>query len=280
MRGVSPGQRFLPSLLVEYAMKREYKCYLCNLKTSGIESGPNGHGSTHNSFRADEDLRPTEATPLVRFPESNQPTWRVRSRFAFGVLIGMLILGSLIGIYLLYLQSRADNILPPVETPLLLVSREQWCDLPVCRPALAETNMPARYVVVIQTGTTTCNDVFVCTELLKNMQEKYGELLPYNFMVSSNGMTFEGLGWATPSPMYPGLSAIVVAFIGNFTKEIPSTSQLEEAFNLFDFSTTYGHLNRDFTIIGKSTSPDNVPIYLFDSLQNLTQWDRVLSDDY
>ncbi|CAG5043323.1 unnamed protein product [Parnassius apollo] len=56
--------------------------------------------------------------------------------------------------------------------------------------------------------------------------------MPYNFMISSDGETFEALGWRRRSPLFPQYSAdaLLLAFIDNYTQEAPKQAQILEEF--------------------------------------------------
>lgn len=62
-----------------------------------------------------------------------------------------------------------ENVLPPVEEPLQLVSRIQWD-----RDKLSQTSsslpFKAKDVIVVQTNTRQCYNTKSCTKLLQEIQ--------------------------------------------------------------------------------------------------------------
>lgn len=66
--------------------------------------------------------------------------------------------------------SFPENILPPVERPLQLVSRSQWDTSDADQSALRSFPYRLRAVTVVQTGTERCNTTESCTKLLLEMQ--------------------------------------------------------------------------------------------------------------
>ncbi|XP_049886299.1 peptidoglycan recognition protein 3 isoform X2 [Pectinophora gossypiella] len=240
---------------------------------------PIDHESRHNSYRADDEPHVSEQTPLLRFPRPDvEPATSTTTTVVVSMLLIILISGVVIGVYLLIVQSDSENILPPVETPLQLVSASQWNYNG--RPMLSSSPFKAHQVVVVQTDTEPCHSTDSCTQLLRNMQTYTTDgSLPYNFLVSSNGQTFEALGWWQPSQMFPQHpGAFVLAFIGNFTDAPPTPAQVDEAKNFFAESLSLQHLEPSYSIVGKSTK--YTPKYLFKSLSSLPQWNRFESDSY
>ncbi|XP_050361046.1 peptidoglycan-recognition protein 3-like isoform X2 [Nymphalis io] len=213
------------------------------------------HESRHSSYHADDELQhPSEDTPLLRrFPRVSD-TANVVTACIVSMMILLLLSGFAIGVYLLILQSDADNMLPPIEMPLF-VARAQWDET---SPARFEDEdhltFKAKSVVIEQTDTGQCQGKDTCMQLMRAMQAKLddNETLPFNFAVSTDGFIYECLGWEEPSPLYPDLNGLVIAFIGNYTVEKPSTNQLESAYNLIAVSLANNYLERNFVFTGKN----------------------------
>ncbi|XP_037299792.1 peptidoglycan-recognition protein SB2 isoform X2 [Manduca sexta] len=244
------------------------------------------HESRQNSYRAsdDRDRRLSEETPLLhRFPQTNPAPRSTSTTIIVSLLLIILTSGVVIGVYLLILQNNAENVLPPVEIPLQLVSRRQWANNSKSAQLLQSSPVfKATSVIVVQTDTRQCFNTRACVELLQNMEMtaltngmKY---LPYNFLVSSNGQTYEALGWHGTSSMFPeySKSALILGFIGNYTETPPTRGQIDEAINLFSESVSHQYLHPHYVIIGKKTK--TTPKQLFASLMDLPQWSTELSD--
>ncbi|XP_022832998.1 peptidoglycan-recognition protein SB2-like isoform X1 [Spodoptera litura] len=246
----------------------------------------NYHETRHNTNHMEEET-PTpvtseENTPLLhRFPHTGSERNPVTTVIV-SLLLVILIGGVIIGIYLLILQNESENILPPIERPLQLVSRSQWDTSDGDQSALRSFPYRLRAVTVVQTGTERCNSTESCTKLLLEMQANVTSVnatLPYNFLISSNGQTYEALGWlkcipqATKTTVPTGL---LLAFIGNFTKSPPTRPQLQEAKNFFDTSVSQQYLHPSYRIFGKNKN--DTPTHLIDSLKTFPQWSSEFSD--
>lgn len=241
------------------------------------------HEFRYNSHHreVDESVQsPSEETPLLhRFPQSTVPDRNRLTVVIVSLLLIMLLSGVIIGIYLLILQSDAENILPPVEEPLQLVSRIQW-DRDKITKTLSSTPFKAKDVIVVQTNTRECYGTKSCTKLLQEIQDNTttSNILPYNFLVSSNGQTYEVIGWHTSSPMFPqySSSALVLGFIGDFVTEEPTLAQIQEAKYFLAVSVSRHYLDPYYSLIGKYTNEKSNK--LFDNLITLPQWNNKLSD--
>ncbi|XP_046977111.1 peptidoglycan-recognition protein SA-like isoform X1 [Vanessa cardui] len=231
----------------------------------------NNHESRHSSYHADDELQnPSEDTPLLRrFPRVNDTT-NVITALIVSMMILVLLSGFAIGVYLLVLQSDADNMLPPIEMPLF-VARSQW-DESSPTPSEEPITFKAKSVVIEQTDTGQCQGKNACIQLMKSMQANMDDnkTLPYNFAISTDGFIYECLGWEQPSPLYPELYGLVIAFIGNYTVVKPSSSQLESAYNLITVSLANSYLERDFIFTSKNDTT-LVVSYLKKALTDLSR---------
>ncbi|XP_021192514.3 peptidoglycan-recognition protein SB2 isoform X1 [Helicoverpa armigera] len=243
----------------------------------------NYHETRHNiNHDTEENVeRPAENTPLLhRFPQTI-PERSTRTTVIVSLLLIILISGVIIGIYLLVLQNDSENVLPPVEMPLQLVSRSQWDPSNSSQSALRSFPYRLRAVTVVHTDTKQCSSTETCTNLLQDMQNNATEAnstLRYNFLISSNGQTYEGLGWlkCLPETQRNTPSGLLLAFIGNFTEIPPSRSQLQEAKNFFATSVSQQYLHPTYRIYGKNTNETPAP--LIKSLKTFPQWSSEFSD--
>lgn len=239
------------------------------------------HETRQSSHRADEELQQqtSEETSLLhRYPQIDIPR-STSTTMIVSLLLLILISGVVIGIYLLILQSDSENVLPPVEMPLQLVSRVQWDQSNRSEAVLPEeTLFKANQLIIMHTDSEQCWDTKSCVKFLKNLQMNVPQnILPYNFLISSNGQTYEALGWHKLSPMFPNhKNALVLAFIGNFTNIAPTAAQLQEVQNFVSESISHQYLNPSFLLVGKSVN--SVPKRLFKSMSDLPQWSSDLSD--
>ncbi|XP_053623822.1 peptidoglycan-recognition protein 2-like isoform X2 [Plodia interpunctella] len=243
---------------------------------------PIDHESRQSSVRVDEAtaaMAGSEDTPLLaRFPRPQGPRNPMTTAVVSTLLI-ILISGIIIGIYLLILQSEAENILPPVEAPLKLISLHQWD--PSKGATLSQSPAPFKtsQVIVVQTDTESCFTAKTCEKLLRDLKANSMGSVPYNFLISSDGQTYEALGWHSPSALFPNptlKTALVIAFIGNFTENPPSDTLISEGKTFFIDSISRQHLDPNFILIGKKTK--YFPKYLFLGFKDMSQWSDELSD--
>ncbi|KAJ8737791.1 hypothetical protein PYW08_000386 [Mythimna loreyi] len=242
------------------------------------------HETRHNTNHAEEENveRPEENTPLLhRFPQVVTERTPL-TMFIVSLLLIILSAGVIIGIYLLVIQNDSENVLPPVENPLQLVSRSQWDPSNEEQSALRSFPYRLRAVTVVHTGTNQCNSTETCTKLLlevKSNATAANSTVGYNFLISSNGQTYEYLGWLKCIPQSTKTTTptgLLLAFIGNFTETPPNTRQLETAKKFFAASESQQYLHPSYRLFGKNVN-DTPPI-LGQSLKIFPQWSNEFSD--
>ncbi|RVE51043.1 hypothetical protein evm_004334 [Chilo suppressalis] len=268
-----------------------FSCYKLNFLLLNVGTSytmqplisPINHESRHSSYHLNEEAEEPSAaedTPLLqRFPPLLRTPSSPLTTFIVTFLLIILVSGVVIGIYLLILQNKAENVLPPVEMPLQYVSRLQWDG--GASPVLSMSPHKASKVIVVHTDSDTCYTVDTCSQLLRSMENQTDGSqipLPYNFLISSNGQMYEALGWRRVSPLFPqhSSSALILAFIGDFSKSPPAPAQLAEANNFFAESISRQHLSPSYIIFGRKTK--QLPKYLYSSMQTLPQWRNDLTD--
>ncbi|CAH4038433.1 uncharacterized protein LOC123719032 isoform X2 [Pieris brassicae] len=221
---------------------------------------PVDHETRRSSFQRVEEDGVDEDTPLInRFPTSHHSERYLSTVITVGFLLGILLAGFIIGVYLLVLQSNADNILPPIEEPIPLLSQGLEAYPP----------FEAQNVVILQTDTRQCVNRTDCIDLLTNDSQVANQTLLYNYFVSTTGLVFEALGWQK-STLYTELSPLVVAFIGNFEVVAPSKFQIAAAKSVITNGVDKHRLSETFIIIGKTIKYP--PKKLFETLSKLPQW--------
>ncbi|XP_071452030.1 uncharacterized protein [Hetaerina americana] len=95
--------------------------------------------------------------------------------------------------------------------------------------------VPVEYVIVYD-GDDRCFTRRECTAWIKREEEKYNSIyrgLPDNFYIGEDGSIYEGRGWTKTAQwhsLFPGVSFIMVRFMGSFEKDAPTWLALA-AFN-------------------------------------------------
>ncbi|CAG4951636.1 unnamed protein product, partial [Parnassius apollo] len=151
------------------------------------------HESRTNSYRAEDEPRTSEATPLLqRFPR--RPV-QEEQRYQTTVLVTLLFL-------VLFAGNCNGHLL--VGYPKQIRER-----------STASRAAGAYEMIVVETGTRQYYGTSDCAKLLNAIQVRNTSGMPYNFMISSDGETFEALGWRRRSPLFPQYSAdaLLLAFI-------------------------------------------------------------------
>lgn len=237
--------------------------------------------STNNAEVQHDTTESTENSPLLRFPEHQTPR-NPLTTVIVSLLLLVLIAGVIIGIYLLVLQNASENVLPPVVVPLQLVSRSQWDQSNNTQANRNFFPYKLKEAIVVQTYTPECVNTETCVRLLQDMQANATaskNIMPYNFLISSNGQAYEALGWQMSSPMLTQKQSevLVLAFIGNFSNVPPSKLQMQEAKIFFEESVSHQYMDTSYSILGKNVN--DTPPFLCQSLKEFPEWRNEFLDN-
>ncbi|CAG5033159.1 unnamed protein product [Parnassius apollo] len=80
-------------------------------------------------------------------------------------------------------RSPSENVLPPVEQLVLMVSRFQWDKINQIQTFAQKPSTKASQVIVVETGTRQCYGTSDCAKLLNAIQATNTSSIPYNFMI-------------------------------------------------------------------------------------------------
>ncbi|KAL1401475.1 hypothetical protein pipiens_006575 [Culex pipiens pipiens] len=160
-------------------------------------------------------------------------------------LVGLLLVSSLI-----VDVSAAD----PADCPKI-IKREQW-------GALKSTNvtyqvMPVQYVVIHHTATVTCDEMPICKNIVRSIQDAHQSMnkwsdIGYNFLIANGGNVYEGIGWHRVGAHTRGYNSksIGIAFIGDFSEELPTVKALRAAGKLLRCGVALGELDPEYMLYG------------------------------
>nr|BAE78510.1 Tm-peptidoglycan recogntition protein-SA precursor [Tenebrio molitor] len=132
--------------------------------------------------------------------------------------------------------------------------------------------IPIENVVVHHTVTHTCDSESECATLLRNVQNFHMENLEfhdigYNFLVAGDGQIYEGAGWHKVGAHTRGYNtrSLGLAFIGNFTSQLPVQKQLKVAKDFLQCGVELGELSKNYKLFGarqvSSTSSPGLKLY-------------------
>ncbi|XP_050683320.1 peptidoglycan recognition protein 4-like isoform X5 [Leptidea sinapis] len=212
-----------------------------------------------------------EQTPLLGLTNLGSSPQTSATILAVGTLITILLLGLVIGVYLLVVQSDSENVLPPID-PLDIVPVTEWYIKDIS-PSTNKSEEVTEAVIVVATGTEECNTVVQCSQLIQELQVNNTKL-SYNFLVSSTGVVLEAFGWQR-SPVFSELSVLVIACIGNFNQSAPTHIQVESVARLAAYAVSSGHLVPGYSVLVGTGMPQ--PPRLLQRLLLLPTWKNKMS---
>ncbi|XP_062542733.1 peptidoglycan-recognition protein 2-like [Armigeres subalbatus] len=139
---------------------------------------------------------------------------------------------------------------------------------------------PVQYVVIHHTATQSCNEMPVCKEIVKSIQDQHQKNnqwsdIGYNFLIANGGNAYEGIGWHRVGAHTRGynVKSIGIAFIGDFTKDLPSAKALRAVHKLLQCGVNMGELDKNYQLYGarqiSATASPGKALY-----NELQEWDH------
>lgn len=102
----------------------------------------------------------------------------------------------------------------------------------------------------------------------------------YSFLIGNDGRVYEGAGWHVEGAhtYHWNKKSIGIAFIGDFSSELPLPSAIEAAKNLIKCGVTTGEIDQNYNLYGarqlvQSESPG---IELYGEIQDWDHWSSTL----
>ncbi|XP_063700686.1 peptidoglycan-recognition protein SB2-like [Culicoides brevitarsis] len=215
-----------------------------------------------------------ESIPLLRkdyLPISSSPKKRCCDS-GLVILSCFLIIGSIIGLYLLLEQDQKLKFNVPffmVERSVLNFATPTKLLLGIGQKTSLETST-ANAIVIQNTRFPQCFSKEMCTEIIKSLIA-LGVPVQQNFLIGGDGHVYEILGWDLNGSNDPNM--LTVGFMGDFTNQIPPKLMFDVAKALISESIRRKRLNADYNVFGIRNSslivPDGEAMY-----ENLALWPR------
>lgn len=167
--------------------------------------------------------------------------------------------GAVLAIPIIALVVYLTTTRPSIEelpNGVRLATRSFWrARSPSEPPELLRT--PVKLVVVCHTAGKPCFNPRLCADMVSNMQQYHKDShtwddIGYNFLVSGDGVVYEGRGWDAVGAFLPGKNrlALGVALIGNFEIDLITDSQEDQLRKFLDWGVELGKIERGYKIGG------------------------------
>ncbi|CAM4577541.1 unnamed protein product [Leuciscus chuanchicus] len=116
---------------------------------------------------------------------------------------------------------------------------------------------PAQNVIVHHTALRYCScprdSVSQLAHIQRmHMQERSFDDIGYNFLISGDGVVYEGRGWGIVGAHAKehNFYSVGIAFMGNFNDDLPSSASLSALLRLLHFGVLHGHVHPNFVLVG------------------------------
>ncbi|XP_013108408.1 peptidoglycan-recognition protein SD [Stomoxys calcitrans] len=161
-----------------------------------------------------------------------------------------------------------------------IVTRKEWN----AKPTTAEMTpleLPVSRIIVAHTAGNECSRKEACSQemrIIQNFHMTKGAYddIAYNYLVGNDGNVYEGRGWRFQGAIARGINAgsISIAFMGVFTKNLPSLEALNAAKSLIVKLQTDQKLKEDYKLFGhRQMSPTLSPgDALYAEIQKWPKW--------
>lgn len=219
-----------------------------------------------------------EGTPLFfrrrrrSIPEHESLTnWKVLS------LLLILTMGLSIGIYLLVIENQELD----ANFRYKLIELNAWYGENIDSTIFSnETKLilPVMNVIVSHTRGDHCYTTKMCSSLINDMIQNDLADIPFNFLISDSGDSYEIRGWnyASEFPaVYNKNESIVVGFMGDFTAKMPPNYQIAELSAFINEAIRRNKLIKNFNLYGIQSS-DEEDLKLHEGLQKMKGWKGIL----
>ncbi|XP_070497917.1 peptidoglycan-recognition protein SC2-like [Chironomus tepperi] len=219
-----------------------------------------------------------EGTPLF-FRRRRRSIQHHESIINWKVLSLLLILmgGLSIGIYLLIVENHRLD----ANFRYKLIELNAWygdyIDSEIFSNEI-KLQLPVTNVIVSHTRGNHCYTIKMCSSLINNMIQDDLADIPFNFLISDSGDSYEIRGWNYASgfpAVYNKNESIVVGFMGDFTTKMPTNFQLAELSAFINESIRRKKLVRNFKLYGIQSN-DEEDLKLHDGLENMKGWKGIL----
>ncbi|XP_037936749.1 peptidoglycan-recognition protein LC isoform X3 [Teleopsis dalmanni] len=170
------------------------------------------------------------------------------------------------------------------NSTLRFLKRDKWSTRPPSG-TLDKLKLPSHRVIISHTATSVCEDMENCVQTLKNIQAFHMDSqnwsdIGYNFLISSDGLVYEGRGWDNVGAHTKGYNfdSVGVSFIGTFNTIEPTKKQLNAAKLLIEDGFRRKKLATNYHVygarqFGATESPGNT---LYNIIKSWPNWSAVI----
>ncbi|KAG4080681.1 hypothetical protein HA402_013211 [Bradysia odoriphaga] len=145
--------------------------------------------------------------------------------------------------------------------------------------------IPVPNVIIHHTVSQTCDTKSSCATIISNIQNHHmNELdfddIGYNFLIGNDGLVYEGAGWHVEGAhtYHWNKKSIGIAFVGDFSSELPSLAAIESAKKLIKCGVEKGEIARSYSLYGarQLTATESPGIELYGEIQGWDNWTSTL----
>ncbi|XP_073986574.1 peptidoglycan recognition protein 3-like [Rhodnius prolixus] len=177
-----------------------------------------------------------------------------RRHIVYIFIVILVLIGMTVSLIVLLIMNEENYIKLRSNYTDRLVTRDNWFALPEKDGVTKFEHQPIDIVIVGHTDGSSCSLTTICSRLVRSLQayafSRQWHDIAYNFLVAGDGYIYEGRGWdkiASHSESYNAIS-IGIAFIGNFTRDLPPKKQITAFEILLSEGVKLGKINPNYKL--------------------------------
>lgn len=177
----------------------------------------------------------------------------------FICLIILIIIATVIGFQILYVQQKSDSDLlelpyksdlPSYFDSWFTVSRSGW-NAKKANGKIPLLHHPVDLVIVAHTATHSCTTLKHCSEMVQGIQNYHLQQgladIAYNFLIGGDGNVYVGRGWDLTNSIRN--QSVSVSFIGNFLNDELSDNMIDAIDDLLVEGVNREKLSEEYRIV-------------------------------
>ncbi|RWS02364.1 Peptidoglycan-recognition protein SC2-like protein, partial [Dinothrombium tinctorium] len=139
-------------------------------------------------------------------------------------------------------------------TGLSYIPRSVWRARPE-KPTIINLRIPIPHVFIHHTSSETCYDVESCSSTIRKIQMDHQQTkhdIGYHFLIGGDGQIYEGRVWHYRGFIVDNYNtkSISIAFIGDYTDDIPSENMIAATRNLLRCLSEKNYIKQEFEVHG------------------------------
>ncbi|KRT84863.1 hypothetical protein AMK59_2045, partial [Oryctes borbonicus] len=162
-----------------------------------------------------------------------------------------------------------------------IISRKEWNSRNI-NTTIELSVRPLPYVIIHHSAGKECFNLEECSGRVRSIQDKHIDErnwsdIGYNFLIGSDGQSYEGRGWGKigAHAFNWNRNSVGICLMGMFTERLPTSAALRAAQKLIDCGLNIGEIGHDYKLMGHRQVVSNTACpgqALYDTIRTWQRW--------